>query len=149
MFASFVNFFGLPFCGLPCLEVIVFLGLPSRLRGSAGISLSIVGEGNRAPSSNTGINNEESALISIHSRTIQIYPIPSLEPVVLSKWWRNLNAAASTQSTSPAPAFRLFFELSFSFCSFVMGRTAVAANDSADKELRRDTWSHKSFCLRW
>lgn len=41
----------------------------------------------------------------------------------------------------------LFLLLAASFSSFVIGLWTAVANDNADNELRRETWSHKSFCF--
>lgn len=61
MFKPFVVFLGLLFCGLPfwglpCLDRAVFCGLPRCGEspfdlGIVGINFSLVGDGNRAPSS--------------------------------------------------------------------------------------------------
>lgn len=41
----------------------------------------------------------------------------------------------------------LFLLLAASFSALVIGLCTADANESADNELRRDTWSHRSFCF--
>lgn len=60
-FEIFLGLFcGLPFIGLPCRELIVFCGLPRCGlpvfdRGNTGINFSLVGDGNKAPSSTSKV----------------------------------------------------------------------------------------------